>query len=74
MDLSPSQLSQKLGPICQSSARFTLDDLEHYTEVTGDIEPIKYLIAKHIHKQSPDDLKRQIEELTQKLRESESKK
>lgn len=67
MDLSPSQLNQKLGPKHQSSARFTLDDLEHYVAVTGDIEPIKYLASKFLYRQPAAELERQIEELQQRL-------
>lgn len=67
MDLSPSQLSQKLGPISQSSARFTLDDLEHYTEVTKDLEPIKYLIAKYLYTCSEDEIRAQIKALEERL-------
>lgn len=70
MDLSPSQLSQKLGPHHQSSARFTLDDLESYVSVTGDMEPIKYLTAKFLYHISTDELKRQIAELQQRLEAS----
>ena len=67
MDLSPSQLSQKLGPTENSSARFTLDDLEHYVQATDDIEPIKYLVAKYLYKRSPEDIKKQIAELQAQL-------
>ena len=67
MDLSPSQLSQKLGHNDASSARFTLDDLEHFVQVTGDIEPIKYLVAKYLYKSSPEDIKKQIAELQAQL-------
>ena len=70
MDLSPSQLSQKLGPTGQSSARFTLDDLEHFVEVTGDLEPVRYLVAKYLYKQSPDDIRAQIAELEERLKEA----
>ena len=70
LDMSPSQLSQKLGPICQSSARFTLDDLEHYVETTGDKEPVKYLVSKHLVGHSEDEIKQQIEELQQRLQKA----
>lgn len=71
MDLSPSQLSQKLGHKDSSSARFTVDDLEHYTAVTGDIEPIKYLIAKYLYNASQGELERQIAELKARLAEQQ---
>ena len=63
MDLSPSQLSQKLGPPGNSSARFTVYDLEKYIEVTDDIEPVKYLIAKYMDKLPIKDLEKKIIEL-----------
>lgn len=69
MDLSPSQLSQKLGPTENSSARFTLDDLEHYIEVTGNLEPVKYLVAKHLNKQTIEELEAQIGLLREQLRQ-----
>lgn len=67
MDYSPSQLSQKLGKNDASSARFTLDDLERFVDVTGDIEPIKYLVAKYMYKQDKSALEAQIAELTAQL-------
>ena len=69
MDLSPSQLSQKLGPPGNSSARFTVYDLEKYIEVTDDLEPIKYLIAKYLYKRPAKDIKQQISELQAQLDE-----
>ncbi len=47
MDYSPSQLSRKLAQSEADSARFTLDDLEQYMQVTGDLTPISYLIEKY---------------------------
>lgn len=67
MDLSPSQLSQKLGPRDNSSARFTVDDLENYIDATGDREPVKYLIAKYLANQSIEELERQLEEARQRV-------
>lgn len=46
MDYSPSDLSRKLAQSPNDSRRFTLDDLEKFMEVTGDLEPIKYLVSK----------------------------
>lgn len=68
MDLSPSQLSQKLGSIENSSARFTLDNLEDYVSCTGDVEPLLYLVAKYIDKGSEDDLRKQIDALQAQLK------
>ena len=67
MDLSPSQLSQKLGPPSQSSARLTVYDLEKYIEVTDDLEPVKYLIAKYLYKRPAKDIEQQIAELQAQL-------
>ena len=70
MDMAPSQLSQKLGPKGQSSARFTLDDLEKYIEVTGDKEPLKYLVSKHLVGRNKDEIKAAIAELQSQLKEA----
>lgn len=48
MDFSPSQLSRKLAQSPGDSARFTLDDLELFMQVTGDTSPIKYLVDKYL--------------------------
>jgi hypothetical protein len=48
MDFSPSQLGRKLAQSPGDSARFTLDDLENFMQVTGDTSPIKYLIDKYL--------------------------
>lgn len=47
MDLSPSALSRKLSQGVNDNARFTLDDLERYIRVTGDTEPILWLVDKY---------------------------
>lgn len=73
MDYSPSQLSQKLGSNDASSARFTLDDLELYVDVTGDKEPIKYLAAKYLHQETPEVLQAQIDALLQKQAEMQER-
>lgn len=46
MDYSPSQLTRKLAQA--DSCRFTLDDLESFMRVTGDVTPVYYLIEKHV--------------------------
>lgn len=46
MDYSPSDLSRKLAQAPGDSRRFTLDDLEKYVEVTGDVQPVLYLVEK----------------------------
>jgi hypothetical protein len=48
MNLSPSSLSRKLAQAPDDTHRFTLDDLECYIRVTGDIKPIIYLIEKYL--------------------------
>lgn len=56
MDYSPSQLSRKLTQSPADSARFTLDDLENYIAVTGDVTPVYYLLEKHVGKRSREEL------------------
>jgi len=68
MDYSPSQFANKLHG--NEGARFTLDDLETYMQVTGSLEPIKYLLAKYVAKQTPEEIKRQIEQLQRQLEEA----
>ena len=70
MDYSPSQLSQKLAQGNNTSARFTLDDLELFMQVTGDVEPVKYLVAKYLYEQPAEELERQIAELQERLAEA----
>ena len=48
MDYSPSDLSRKLAQNENDSRRFTLDDLETYIRVTGDKEPVIYLVEKYL--------------------------
>ncbi len=48
MDYSPSDLSRKLAQNPDDSRRFTLDDLERFIEVTGDTQPILYLVEKYL--------------------------
>lgn len=67
MDYSPSDLSRKLAQYDNDSSRFTLDDLEKYMAVTGDADPVLYLVEKYLSKDDPDELKRKIIELEAKL-------
>lgn len=46
MDMSPSTLSRKLSPGDGDTSRLSVDDLENYMRVTGDIKPLAYLAAK----------------------------
>lgn len=50
MDLSPSKLTEKLaGADSGGKPRgMTIDELERYVEVTGDVSPIHYLIDKFL--------------------------
>ena len=70
MDYSPSHFSMKLHGA--GDHKFTLDDLERYIEVTGSIEPVKYLVSKYLYKQDPETLKQQIDELKRQLQDMEA--
>lgn len=48
MDMSQSDLSRKLSGNPDDPRRFSIDDLEHYIEKTGDMNPIYYLIEKYL--------------------------
>ena len=48
MDLSESELSRKLAQNPNDTRRFTLDDLEHFIQATGDTTQILYLAAKYL--------------------------
>lgn len=67
MDYSPSDLSRKLAQNPDDSRRFTLDDLEKFVEVTGDTQPILYLVEKFLARDDVDTLQRRIEELNAML-------
>lgn len=58
MDYSPSTLARKLSQSPGDSQKLTLDDLESYMQVTGDKQPIYYLVEKYLTHQDG-----QIEEL-----------
>lgn len=67
MDYSPSDLSRKLAQNPDDSRRFTLDDLELYIDVTGDTQPVLYLVEKYLANASADALREQIVALEAKL-------
>ncbi len=48
MDMSQSTLSRKLGGDPDDPRKFSIDDLESYIDVTGDIQPIYWLIEKYL--------------------------
>lgn len=64
LDLSPSELSRKLGDNPKDPRNFTIDDLERYIQVTGQPDPIYYLCDKFL---KPEDeiarLKARVAEL-----------
>lgn len=65
MDLCPSALSRKVAQSPNDSMRFTLDDLERFLEVTGDLRPIYYLVEKYngSRQQRIDALRAELERL-----------
>lgn len=67
MDYSPSDLTRKLAQHENDSRRFTLDDLEKYIQVTGDRQPIIWLVEKYL----ADDSQSEIEALKARLKELE---
>ena len=62
MDYSPSDLSRKLSQNPDDPRTFSLDDLESYMDVTGDCQPVYYLVEKFLMN-TPDE----IEALEKKL-------
>lgn len=48
MDYSPTDLSRKLSSNPDDPRRLSLDDLERYIEVTGDTQPVYYLVEKYL--------------------------
>jgi len=48
MDLSLSDLSRKLAANPDDSRRFSVDDLERFLAVTGDMTPIYWLIERYL--------------------------
>lgn len=67
MNLSASHLARKIVQNPGDSARFTLDDLENFIQVTEDVTPIHYLVEKHITKN-----KSRIQALKEELARLES--
>lgn len=70
MDYSPSTLSRKLAQSPNDSQKLTVDDLELYIEVTGDKQPIYYLIEKFLVS-SGDEQIRQLEEELARLKQAQ---
>lgn len=68
MDYSPSHLSRKLAQSPDDSMRFTLDDLERWVEVNGDLKPLFYLVQKYaVRAKSKAEIEAQIAELKKSL-------
>lgn len=72
MDYSPSTLSRKLAQSPNDSQKLTLDDLESYIAVTGDKQPVYFLIEKYLVSESSDEIKRLEAELA-RLKQKEIK-
>lgn len=53
MDLPLSTLSRKLSAHPDDPRHLTVEDLESFLQATGDVTPIKYLVARYL--QSADD-------------------
>lgn len=67
MDLSPSDLSRKCAQHVDDCRKFTLDDLETFIRVTGDVRPVHYLIEKYLAGPDTETLKKEIERLQKQL-------
>jgi hypothetical protein len=67
LDLSPGNLSVALSD--DPHRKFSVDDLEHYIQSTGDKTPIHYLIAKYMGDEGAarDQALGQVAELLQSL-------
>lgn len=48
MDCSPSDLTRKLSGNPEDHRRFSVEDLERYIQVTGDTQPVYYLVEKYL--------------------------
>jgi hypothetical protein len=67
LDLSPGNLSAALSD--DPHRKFSVDDLEHYIQTTGDKTPVYYLAAKYLGDESAarDQAMSQVAELLQGL-------
>ena len=63
MDVAPGNLSCMLND--ESQRKLGTDDLERYIQVSGDLEPIRYLIARYMGDQATAEAStmKRIEEL-----------
>lgn len=50
MDVAPGNLTCMLND--ESQRKFGVDDLERYIQISGDLEPIRYLIARYMGDQA----------------------
>jgi hypothetical protein len=53
MDVAPGNLSCMLND--ESQRKLGTDDLEHYIQATGDVEPIRYLITRYMGDEAAAD-------------------
>lgn len=67
LDLSPGNLSVALSD--DPHRKFSVDDLEHYIQTTGDKTPIYWLVAKYLGDEAAarDQAMSQVAELLQQL-------
>lgn len=65
MDMSTSTLSRKLAEDPDDPRRFSLRDLEHYIEATGDTSAVEYLAVKYL--QSDDSRRMQAPNTANRL-------
>jgi hypothetical protein len=67
LDLSPGNLSVALSD--DPHRKFSVDDLEHYIQTTGDKSPIAYLLGKYMGDEASarDQALGQVAELLQNL-------
>lgn len=66
MDYSPSDLTRKLAQAPDDSRRFTLDDLEKFVQITGDTQPILYLVEKYLCDAGDEEIEELERALSQK--------
>lgn len=67
LDLSPGNLSVALSD--DPHRKFSVDDLEHYIQCTGDKSPIHYLVAKYMGNEAAarDEALGQVSEILKQL-------
>lgn len=66
MDMSQSDLSRKLSGNPDDPRRFSVDDLEHFLNATGDLTPIYWLVEKYLE-DGKQKQSRAVQELAKQL-------